>query len=114
MRTAVPGRGRPTVATLMRPGRFTVVGAVFHLAALFFTIILSYLDLAGRVLIVWAMFFAVSTVATLATVHAGFAWYGWGYLAGAVMATDGAVVSCGVEVPEPERLRIAALDGHHR
>ena len=73
--------------------RFTAVGAVFHLAALFFTIILSYLDLAGRVLIVWAMFFVVSTVATLMTVHAGFAWYGWGYLAGAVMAaTTGAVL----------------------
>lgn len=73
--------------------RFTVVGAVFHLVALFFTIILSYFDLAGRVLIVWAVFFTVSAATTILTVDDGFAWYGWGYLAGAVVAsTTGAML----------------------
>ncbi|KQU57215.1 hypothetical protein ASG67_17355 [Sphingomonas sp. Leaf339] len=75
--------------------RFTVVGAVFHLVTLFFTIILSYFDLAGRVLMVWTMFFVVSAATTLATVHAGFAWYGWGYLAGAVIAAMTGVMLAG-------------------
>lgn len=66
--------------------RFTVVGTVFHLIALFATIILSYCDLFGRVLVVWALFAVFSAIGTLAHLSAGFAGLGWGYMAGAAIA----------------------------
>ncbi len=66
--------------------RFTVVGTVFHLIALFATIILSYCDLFGRVLVVWTLFAVFSAIGTLAHLSAGFAGLGWGYMAGAAIA----------------------------
>ncbi len=72
--------------------RFTVLGAVFHLIALFATIILSYCDLFGRVLIVWVLFTLASVIGTLTHLHSGFAGLGWGYMAGALVAAIGGLM----------------------
>ncbi|MFC3174631.1 exopolysaccharide Pel transporter PelG [Novosphingobium bradum] len=66
--------------------RFTVVGAVFHLITIYVTIVLSYYDLFGRILLVWVVFALGSAAGTLAMWHLGVAGLGWGYLCGAMAA----------------------------
>jgi uncharacterized membrane protein len=66
--------------------RFTVVGVVFHVIALHATVVMSYYDLIPRVLLVWTTFALVSAIATVASMGAGFASFGWGYMVGALAA----------------------------
>lgn len=66
--------------------RFTVVGAIFHLVAIYSTIVLSYYDLFGRIVLIWTVFAVSSAIATLAMWPLGFAGFGWGYLVGALTA----------------------------
>ena len=66
--------------------RFTVVGAVFHLVAIYCTIVLSYYDLFGRIVAVWLIFAFSSLIGTLAVWQLGFAGFGWGYMIGALAA----------------------------
>lgn len=68
--------------------RFTVVGAVFHLMVVFATIVLAYFDLYGRILMIWTIFALASAAGTLVALPAGFAGYGQGYLAGAIVAAS--------------------------
>lgn len=70
--------------------RYVIVGNLFHLLTLFATMILSYYDLNGRVLLAWAGFFAGSLIGTLMIADMGFAGLGWGYLVGAV---SGAIIA---------------------
>lgn len=66
--------------------RFTVIGVIFHIVAIYATVVLSYYDLFGRILAVWTAFFVTSAVAAMATWHMGFIGYGWGYMAGGLAA----------------------------
>lgn len=66
--------------------RFTVIGVIFHIAAIYCGVVLAYFDLFGRVVMVWTAFFIGSVAATLVVWPMGFAGYGWGYLAGALAA----------------------------
>lgn len=68
--------------------RLTAIGAVFHVIVIEATIILSYYDLFGRILTVWALFVVTSAAGTLANLDLGFAGYGWGYLVGALAAAS--------------------------
>lgn len=71
--------------------RQTALGVVFHLVAIQMSIILSYYDLFGRVIVVWSVFLAVSGVGTLAFTDLGYGGFGFGYLAGAVASASVAV-----------------------
>ncbi|WP_242122672.1 exopolysaccharide Pel transporter PelG [Sphingobium sp. Sx8-8] len=71
--------------------RLTAVGVVFHLVAIQMSIILSYYDLAGRIVAVWGSFLIASAIGTLLLRDNGFAGFGFGYLAGAVTAASLAV-----------------------
>lgn len=71
--------------------RLTAVGVVFHLVAIQMSIILSYYDLAGRIVAVWGSFLLASAAGTLLFRDSGFAGFGFGYLAGAVTAASLAV-----------------------
>jgi uncharacterized membrane protein len=64
--------------------RQTSLGVVFHLVAIAATVALAYYDLFGRILIVWTVFTIGSAAATLLQWDAGFAAFGWGYMAGAI------------------------------
>ncbi|MCP3733948.1 exopolysaccharide Pel transporter PelG [Sphingomonas sp. RP10(2022)] len=68
--------------------RQTSLGAVFHLIAIAATVVLAYYDLFGRILLTWALFAIGSGIATLAQWDAGFAAFGWGYMAGAVVGAS--------------------------
>ena len=68
--------------------RQTAFGAVFHLVAIAATVVLAYYDLFGRILLTWAAFALASVVATLGQWDAGFAAFGWGYMAGAVVGAS--------------------------
>lgn len=68
--------------------RLTVLGVIFHLVAIHATIVLSYYDLFGRILAIWMLFLVVSAIGTLACWSMGFAGFGWGYLAGALVAAS--------------------------
>ncbi len=70
--------------------RFTVLGVIFHIVAIYAGVVLSYYDLFGRIALVWAAFFIASASATLLAWQSGFAGYGLGYLIGAVA---GAIVA---------------------
>lgn len=70
--------------------RFTVLGVIFHVVAIYAGVVLSYYDLFGRIGLVWTAFFIVSAGTTLATWYTGFAGYGLGYMAG---AAAGAIVA---------------------
>ncbi|TVV71381.1 exopolysaccharide Pel transporter PelG [Sphingomonas solaris] len=76
--------------------RFVVAGAVFHVLALYATIVLSYYDLNGRALLASAGFLAVSAVTTLIALPQGFARFGWGYMAGAIFASIVALAATGL------------------
>lgn len=71
--------------------RLTAVGVVFHLVAIQMSIILSYYDLSGRIVAVWASFLLTSATGTLLLRDSGFAGFGFGYLIGAVTAASLAV-----------------------
>ena len=64
--------------------RFTAVGSIFHIVTIYATCVLSYYDLFNRVLIIWVAFALMSFVATLASLDAGIASFGWGYMVGAL------------------------------
>ncbi len=64
--------------------RQTSAGVVFHLVAIATTVVLAYYDLFGRILVTWGAFALGSALATLAQWDAGFAAFGWGYMAGAL------------------------------
>ncbi|CAN5321866.1 exopolysaccharide Pel transporter PelG [soil metagenome] len=66
--------------------RHTALGVVFHLVAIQMTVILSYYDLFGRVLIVWTSFVIVSALTVLVQWHLGVAAFGMGYMTGALIA----------------------------
>ena len=68
--------------------RLTVVGVIFHLIAIQMSIVLSYYDLFGRIVLVWAAFLLVSIGGTLLYFQEGFAGFGFGYLVGAVAAAS--------------------------
>ncbi|KEQ53509.1 exopolysaccharide Pel transporter PelG [Sphingobium chlorophenolicum] len=71
--------------------RLTAVGVVFHLVAIQMSIILSYYDLAGRIVAVWGSFLLASAIGTILLRDSGFASFGFGYLAGAVTAASLAI-----------------------
>ncbi|WP_150291410.1 exopolysaccharide Pel transporter PelG [Sphingobium estronivorans] len=71
--------------------RLTALGVVFHLVAIQMSIILSYYDLSGRIVAVWGSFMIASAIGTLLLRDAGFAGFGFGYLAGAVTGASLAV-----------------------
>jgi hypothetical protein len=64
--------------------RQTSAGVVFHLVTIATTVVLAYYDLFGRILVTWGAFALGSALATLAQWDAGFAAFGWGYMAGAL------------------------------
>ena len=68
--------------------RQTSVGTIFHLVTIATTVVLAYYDLFGRILLTWASFAVGSAVATLLQWDAGFAAFGWGYMAGAVIGAS--------------------------
>ena len=68
--------------------RQTSLGAVFHLVAIAATVVLAYYDLFGRILLIWTFFAIGSAAATLLQMDAGFAAFGWGYMAGAVVGAS--------------------------
>jgi uncharacterized membrane protein len=68
--------------------RQTSLGAVFHLVAIATTVVLAYYDLFGRILMTWAFFALGSALATWLQWDAGFAAFGWGYMAGAVIGAS--------------------------
>lgn len=65
--------------------RQTSAGAVFHLVVIATSVVLAYYDLFGRILVTWASFALGSALATYVQFDAGFAAFGWGYMAGAVV-----------------------------
>lgn len=68
--------------------RQTSLGALFHLVAIAATVVLAYYDLFGRILMTWAFFAIGSAIATILQWDAGFAAFGWGYMAGAVVGAS--------------------------
>ena len=68
--------------------RQTSVGTIFHLLTIAATVVLAYYDLFGRILLTWASFAVGSAVATVLQWDAGFAAFGWGYMAGAVIGAS--------------------------
>ncbi|WP_440979076.1 exopolysaccharide Pel transporter PelG [Sphingomonas pseudosanguinis] len=68
--------------------RHTSAGAVFHLVAIGATVVLSYYDLFARVVLIWGSFALASALATWLQWNAGFAAFGWGYMAGAVVGAS--------------------------
>ena len=71
--------------------RLTAVGVVFHLVVIQMSIILSYYDLTGRIVVVWGSFLIASAIGTWLLRDLGFAGFGFGYLAGAVTGASLAV-----------------------
>ena len=68
--------------------RQTSLGTVFHLVVIATTVVLAYYDLFGRILLTWTAFAIGSGIATLLQWDAGFAAFGWGYMAGAVVGAS--------------------------
>ena len=66
--------------------RHTALGVLFHLIAIQMTVILSYYDLFGRILLIWASFLMASAAGVLIDWNLGFAAFGRGYMIGAVTA----------------------------
>lgn len=66
--------------------RQTAAGAVFHLIAIASTVVLAYFNLFGRIVAIWGAFTLTSAIATVWLWNAGVGAFGWGYLAGSVMA----------------------------
>lgn len=68
--------------------RQTSLGVVFHLVTIAATVALAYYDLFGRILLTWTFFAVGSAVATMLQWDQGFAAFGWGYMAGAVVGAS--------------------------
>lgn len=65
--------------------RFGLLGALFHVFALFLNVVLSYFDVRRQVLAVSLFFFVSNALFTWITMHWGFAWYGFGYALSAIL-----------------------------
>ena len=66
--------------------RFGVLGAFFHVLLLCLTIVLSYFELRAQVLFLTFFFLATNVVFTFASLGHGFAYYGYGYFASALLS----------------------------
>lgn len=66
--------------------RHTAAGVLFHLVAIQMTVILSYYDLFGRILLVWGSFVVASAAAVYFQWDIGVAAFGRGYMTGALAA----------------------------
>lgn len=66
--------------------RFGALGAAFHGLFLFATIVLAYLDLRRQVMWLYLLFLALNAGLTALTLIPGFAWYGYGYFAAALLS----------------------------
>jgi uncharacterized membrane protein len=66
--------------------RFGVLGAFFHVLLLCLTIVLSYFELRAQVLFLTFFFLATNVVFTFASLDHGFAYYGYGYFASALLS----------------------------
>lgn len=66
--------------------RFGVLGAFFHVLLLCLTIVLSYFELRAQVLFLTFFFLATNIVFTFASLDHGFAYYGYGYFASALLS----------------------------
>ena len=66
--------------------RFGVLGAFFHVLLLCLTIVLSYFELRAQVLFLTFFFLATNIVFTFASLNHGFAYYGYGYFASALLS----------------------------
>jgi len=65
--------------------RIGVLGAFFHVMAMFMFIILFYFDFRKPALLLHALFLAANTVFTTMTLKAGFPYYGYGYFFAALL-----------------------------
>ena len=65
--------------------RYGVLGALFHVFAMFLNVVLSYFDVRRQALLVAAVFFASNTLFTWMSLHWGFAWYGVGYAMASIL-----------------------------
>lgn len=68
--------------------RHTAVGVLFHLVAIQMTVILSYYDLFGRILLVWGSFIVASVATVYFQWDIGVAGFGRGYMTGALVAAS--------------------------
>jgi uncharacterized membrane protein len=66
--------------------RFGVLGAFFHVLLLCLTIVLSYFELRAQVLFLTFIFLMTNIVFTFASLDHGFAYYGYGYFASALLS----------------------------
>lgn len=66
--------------------RNTALGVLFHLIAIQMTVVLSYYDLFGRILMVWGTFVIASAAAVVLQWDLGIAAFGRGYMTGALAA----------------------------
>jgi uncharacterized membrane protein len=66
--------------------RHTALGVLFHLIAIQMTVILSYYDLFGRILLIWGSFVVTSALAVLVEWDMGVGVFGRGYMIGALTA----------------------------
>ena len=65
--------------------RIGVIGAAFHAMFLFLGIMLSYFELNRITLQLNILFLSTNAAFTFLSMRAGLAWYGYGYLAAAVV-----------------------------
>jgi len=66
--------------------RFGVLGAFFHVLLLCLTIVLSYFELRKHVLFLAGFFVATNAIFTWYSLQHGFAYYGYGYFASALLS----------------------------
>ncbi|HEY7610515.1 MAG TPA: exopolysaccharide Pel transporter PelG [Alphaproteobacteria bacterium] len=66
--------------------RFGVIGAFFHVLLLCLTIVLSYFELRAQVLFLTLFFLATNAIFTWYSLQQGFAYYGYGYFASALLS----------------------------
>lgn len=73
--------------------RIAAIGALFQLFFLLLTIVLSYLDLNRLTLGLHCFFFLTNGLTTLATLHLGFPYYGYGYFLASIVSFLAACVA---------------------
>jgi uncharacterized membrane protein len=73
--------------------RIATIGALFQLFFLLLTIVLSYLDLNRLTLGLHGLFLVTNAVVTLATLHLGFPYYGYGLFIASIVAFLAAVTA---------------------
>lgn len=66
--------------------RLGVLAAFFHVSLLFVSIVLAYFDLRRLTLAIQVLFLAMNIGFTLATLHFGFRFYGYGYFLAALIS----------------------------